>query len=224
MIYFFKIEFVKLSSTEAVPIYTPSPVMTESVSFPTVASTNIDYQVLFNLGNLIGENWHLNTVLIWVSLIMTNIDHFFIFMRIICISILTNYPYLLPIFILVCFFSYWFYTLYIPFSMLSFTNIISWFVMCILIFHGDLQPVDFVKVKVNRSVVSNSLRSQGQYMPSSFVHGILQARILEWVAISSSRGSSLLRDWTWVSCIAGRFFTDWATGEATDWLLRKTLM
>lgn len=56
MTYFLKIEFVKLSSTEAVPIYTPSPVMTESVYFPTVASTNVDYQVLFNLGNLIGEN------------------------------------------------------------------------------------------------------------------------------------------------------------------------
>lgn len=70
MMYFLKIEFVKLSSTEAVPIYTPSPVMTESVYFPTVASTNVDYPVLFNLGNLIGENWHLNTVLIWVSFIM----------------------------------------------------------------------------------------------------------------------------------------------------------
>ena len=43
--------------------------------------------------------------------------------------------------------------------------------------------------------------------PSSSVHGILQARILEWVAISFSRGSSWPRDWTWVSCIAGRFFT-----------------
>ena len=42
--------------------------------------------------------------------------------------------------------------------------------------------------------------------PGSSVHGILQARILEWVAISSSRGSSRSRDWTRVSCIAGRFF------------------
>ena len=40
----------------------------------------------------------------------------------------------------------------------------------------------------------------------SFVHGILQARILEWVAISFSRGSSQPRDQTWVSCIAGRCF------------------
>ena len=41
--------------------------------------------------------------------------------------------------------------------------------------------------------------------------GILQARILEWVAIPSSRGSSQTRDWTQVSCVAGRFFTIWAT-------------
>ena len=45
------------------------------------------------------------------------------------------------------------------------------------------------------------------------VQGILQARILEWVAIPFSRGSSWLRDWTWVSCIADRFFTIWATQE-----------
>ena len=37
-------------------------------------------------------------------------------------------------------------------------------------------------------------------MPGSSVHGIFQARILEWVAISSSRGSSRPKDWTWVSC------------------------
>ena len=46
------------------------------------------------------------------------------------------------------------------------------------------------------------------------VHGILQARILECFAICSSRGSSPLRDWTWVSCISGRFFTVWAIREA----------
>ena len=43
--------------------------------------------------------------------------------------------------------------------------------------------------------------------PSSSVHGILQARILEWVAVSSSMGSSQPRDQTYISCIAGRFFT-----------------
>ena len=44
--------------------------------------------------------------------------------------------------------------------------------------------------------------------------GIIQSRILEWVVISFSRGSSQPRNWTQVSCIAGRFFTDWAMKEA----------
>ena len=43
--------------------------------------------------------------------------------------------------------------------------------------------------------------------PGSSVHGILQARILEWVAIPFSRGSSQPKDQTQVSCLAGRFFT-----------------
>ena len=47
--------------------------------------------------------------------------------------------------------------------------------------------------------------------PGSSVHGILQARILEWVAISFSRGSSRPRDQTQVSHIAGRCFKFWAT-------------
>ena len=47
------------------------------------------------------------------------------------------------------------------------------------------------------------------YSPQgSSVHGILQARILEWVAFPFSRGSSPPRDRTWVSGIAGRFFAD----------------
>ena len=44
--------------------------------------------------------------------------------------------------------------------------------------------------------------------------GILQTRILQWVTMPSSRGSSLPRDQTQVSCIAGRFFTISATREA----------
>ena len=50
--------------------------------------------------------------------------------------------------------------------------------------------------------------------PGSSVHGILQARILKRVATSSTRGSSQLREWTQVSCTAGRFFTIRATKEA----------
>ena len=49
--------------------------------------------------------------------------------------------------------------------------------------------------------------------PSSSVHGILQARILEWFASRFSRGSSQPRDQTCVFSIAGRFFTIWAIGE-----------
>ena len=47
----------------------------------------------------------------------------------------------------------------------------------------------------------------------SSIHGIFQAGILQWVAISFSRRSSQPRDWTWVSCIVGRCFTIWATRE-----------
>ena len=50
--------------------------------------------------------------------------------------------------------------------------------------------------------------------PGSSVHGILQARILEWVAMPSCKESSWPRDRTQVSCIAGRFFYPWTTYEA----------
>ena len=94
----------------------------------------------------------------------------------------------------------------------------------------------------SRSLVSSSLRPHGLYSPwhspgqntgvgslsllqgifstprtiasqAPLSMGILQARILEWVAIASSRGSSQPRDRTQVSGIAGRFFTSWATRE-----------
>ena len=51
-------------------------------------------------------------------------------------------------------------------------------------------------------------------LPGSSIHGILQGKILEWVAISFSRGSSQPRDQTQVSHIAGRCFTLWVTKEA----------
>ena len=52
--------------------------------------------------------------------------------------------------------------------------------------------------------------------PGSSIHGILQARILEWVAILFPRGSFWLRNWSPVSCIAGKYFTIWATREAQN--------
>ena len=70
--------------------------------------------------------------------------------------------------------------------------------------------------------------------PGTSVHGISQASILGWVAISFSKGSSWPGDWTWISCIAGRFFTKWVTREAAkglqlnlngaQWLLREKSM
>ena len=49
--------------------------------------------------------------------------------------------------------------------------------------------------------------------PGSSVYGFLQARILKWIAIPFSRGSSRSRDQTRGSSISGRFFTIWATGK-----------
>ena len=60
----------------------------------------------------------------------------------------------------------------------------------------------------SRSVVPDSAITMG-----SKVHGLLQARILEWVVFPFSRGSSQPRDQTQVSHIAGGFFTSWATGK-----------
>ena len=67
----------------------------------------------------------------------------------------------------------------------------------------------FLCVRVcNCSVVSSSFATTVNYsQPGFFVPGILQARILEWVAVSSSRWSSWPRNQTHVSCIAGRLLT-----------------
>ena len=54
-------------------------------------------------------------------------------------------------------------------------------------------------------------------LPGSSAHGILQVRILEWVAVSFSRGSSSSRDWTHVSCLAGRFFTTEPPGKPNSY-------
>ena len=80
----------------------------------------------------------------------------------------------------------------------------------------------FSNVLVYFSIQSNESLSRVQLFatPWTVAHqaptsmGFFQARILKWVAISSARGSSQPRDWTRVSCIAGRFFIVWATREA----------
>ena len=71
-----------------------------------------------------------------------------------------------------------------------------------------IHPYSYIKVKVSvlqsYATLSNPMNCSP---PGSSVHEILQTRILEWIAISSSRGSSQTMDQTWVSWIAGRFFT-----------------
>ena len=77
----------------------------------------------------------------------------------------------------------------------------------IIVVNTTISSYQFVKVKVT------------QLCPTlwdpmdSIVHGLLQARILDWVAFPFSKGSSQPRDQTQVSSIAGRFFTSWATRE-----------
>ena len=62
--------------------------------------------------------------------------------------------------------------------------------------------------------VRHSVVSDSAIPPGSSGHGI--SRILEWVSIPFSRGSSRPRDWTQVSCLAGKSFTIWATREACN--------
>ena len=83
------------------------------------------------------------------------------------------------------------------------------------------------KWKWSRSVMSDSLDPMDCSLWGSSVHGIFQARVLEWIAISFSRGSSWPSNRTWVSHIAGRLFTVWAWAPK-NWcfwivVLEKTL-
>ena len=71
-------------------------------------------------------------------------------------------------------------------------------------------------VKKEKTKVAQSCQNLCNPMDYT-VYGILQARILKWVAIPFSRGSSQPRDRTQVSHIAGRFFTSWATREAQEY-------
>ena len=68
---------------------------------------------------------------------------------------------------------------------------------------------------LSRSVVFDSCDPVDCSPPDSSVHEILQARILEWVATSFSRGSSRPRDWTQVSCIGRWVLYHWVTREAS---------
>ena len=89
----------------------------------------------------------------------------------------------------------------------------------------SLKSTDLISVTIDFFFYSSHLVTQSgptlcdpkDCNPPGFsVHGLLQARILGWVAISFSRGSSRPRDRTPVSCIAGRFFTDWGMNEVLN--------
>ena len=84
-----------------------------------------------------------------------------------------------------------------------------------------LLPSDIrLKVKVLVAQSCPTLWPHGLCSPAgSYVHGILQARILDGVAIPFSKRSSWPRDRTWTSHTAGRFFTVWATKEAISSVL-----
>ena len=81
---------------------------------------------------------------------------------------------------------------------------------------NDLRTWCYQRMNESHSVLSDSLwhHRMDSSRPGFSVHGFLQARILECVAVSFSRGSSKARDQTQVSHIAGRFFTIWAIREA----------
>ena len=86
------------------------------------------------------------------------------------------------------------------------TTILMLFILTCDWFNCLHLSVDWVKVAPSCLTLCNPM--------DYTVHGILQARILEWVAVPFSRGSCQPRDRTQFSCIVGGFFTCWATREA----------
>ena len=96
---------------------------------------------------------------------------------------------------------------------------------CSAFFLVQLSLLELVLVAQSCLTLCDPMDCMDCSLSGSSVHGILQARILEWVSISFSRGSSKARDRAWVSCIISRFFTVWATREFNShWMsLNKTV-
>ena len=92
---------------------------------------------------------------------------------------------------------------------------------CLILGRKTLTNLKWSEVKRSHSVVSDSLRLHGCSLPGSSILGIFQASVLEWSAISFSRGSSQPMDWTQDSCIVGRCFTIWATRKALDSIVKS---
>jgi len=114
-----------------------------------------------------------------------------------------------------------FYNWYLPsLALLTYTNhtkLFSYFFKPVILIHAKTQDCDHLFTMVIPCLAhgeySSKSESESQSCPTLCdpmdytVHGILQARILEWVAFPFSRGSSQSRDRTQVSCIAAGFFT-----------------
>ena len=79
--------------------------------------------------------------------------------------------------------------------------------------HERILPIEFINKVFTAIEKWKWLSRVWLFVTPWTVHGILQARILEWVAFPFSSGSYQPRDQTQVSCMAGRFFTSWATRE-----------
>ena len=101
-----------------------------------------------------------------------------------------------------CFLSPWLFSSFLRLSTL-------WLISMSLLEHVPLTAC-LLNQKVRVAQLCPTLWDPMDYT----VHGILQDRILEWVAFPFSRGSSQPRDRTQISCVAGGFFTSWATREA----------
>ena len=82
--------------------------------------------------------------------------------------------------------------------------------------HKSIKSTEGIK-KVKVKLLSRVRLFATPWMAGSEIHGIFQARILEWAAIAFARGSSQPRDRTQVSGIAGGFFTSWATKENVEY-------
>ena len=103
---------------------------------------------------------------------------------------------------------------YILFIANFFTYYITTYSLCIYILCVYMHIYVYI---LSSSVASDSLRPHGLYLPGSSVHGIFQARTLDWVATSPFRGSSWSKDWiqfSCVSCISSQILYHCATWEA----------
>ena len=87
-----------------------------------------------------------------------------------------------------------------------------------------VRPLKSTLILLEFTVTAITLRVWQKWKSLSRVRLCLQARILEWVVSPFSRGSSWPRNWARVSCIAGRFFTNWAIREALKLIIRNWQM